>query len=375
MTGREKMEAAFSPDGAPDFACVLCYTSIYVRDHWAQLTAAPWWDIHSPDFERQLAWRREVMRNIGEDWMGLPSFYLRDERQDITLEVRGDGVYRVNRRRGTEERLEPPVVSGAHIPEVTLPLPETIDEVDAQFPLPPAFEQQSYYESGAADLATLLLAWHGEELYPVAQLDPPSWVAYELWGFEGGMTMIATRPDLVQRACERKLAWGLRQAEELAARGAAAVWIDEAFTDVISPAAYAELSLPYMQRLVEGVRALGMKSIFCFLGNPEGKWEHILAAGADALALEESKKGWTIDIAEVAERVDGRCVLFGNLDAINLLEHGSEAELRAEITRQVAAGRRNHSRFVMCIGSPVTPGTSVERVRLFCDLAHEIGAS
>ena len=47
---------------------------------------------------------------------------------------------------------------------------------------------------------------------------------------------------------------------------------------------------------------------------------------------------------------------------------------RAEIVRQIQAGRRNGSRFVMSIGSPVTPGTPPERVRLYCDLAHELGA-
>ena len=96
--------------------------------------------------------------------------------------------------------------------------------------------------------------------------------------------------------------------------------------------------------------------------------------GADALSLEESKKGFLIDIEDVVERVNGRCAVLGNLDAIELLERGSEEELGAEISRQVAAGRRNGSRFIMSLGSPVTPGTTVERVRLYCDLVHELGA-
>ena len=116
-----------------------------------------------------------------------------------------------------------------------------------------------------------------------------------------------------------------------------------------------------------------MKSIYYFCGNPRGKLDLLLESGADALALEESKKGFTIDIAEVAEAVQGKCALFGNLDAINLLPHGSEADLRLEINRQIQAGRKNRSRFVMSLGSPVTPGTTPERVRLYCDLVHELG--
>ena len=99
----------------------------------------------------------------------------------------------------------------------------------------------------------------------------------------------------------------------------------------------------------------------------------ILSLGADALSLEESKKNFAIDIEDVVERVQGRCTVLGNLDAVDVLQNGSEEELQAEIARQIAAGRRNGSRFIMSLGSPVTPGTPVERVRSYCDLVHELG--
>jgi len=46
--------------------------------------------------------------------------------------------------------------------------------------------------------------------------------------------------------------------------------------------------------------------------------------------------------------------------------------LRAEIARQITAGRRNGSRFIMSLGSPVTPGTPVVRVRRYCELVREL---
>jgi uroporphyrinogen-III decarboxylase len=87
----------------------------------------------------------------------------------------------------------------------------------------------------------------------------------------------------------------------------------------------------------------------------------------------DEREGFVIDIEEIVRRVRGRCAVLGNLDAIDLLSNGSEAQLRAEISRQIAAGRQNDSRFVMSIGSPVTPKTPIERVRLYCDLVHELG--
>jgi len=60
---------------------------------------------------------------------------------------------------------------------------------------------------------------------------------------------------------------------------------------------------------------------------------------------------------------------------MELLPNGSVAELRVEIERQAAAGRENNGRFVMSLGSPVTPGTPVARVRRYCDLVHALKPS
>jgi uroporphyrinogen-III decarboxylase len=127
--------------------------------------------------------------------------------------------------------------------------------------------------------------------------------------------------------------------------------------------------------VVDEIRVLEMDSIYYYCGNPEGKWEHILTVGADALALEESKKGFLIEIDDVVTRVNGRCAVLGNLDAVGVLQDGTAEQLRAEIARQIKAGRRNGSRFIMSVGSPVTPGTAVERVRLYCELTRDLGSS
>ena len=74
-------------------------------------------------------------------------------------------------------------------------------------------------------------------------------------------------------------------------------------------------------------------------------------------------------------RATGRCAVFGNLDAVGVLQDGTDAALRAEVARQLEAGRRAEGRFVMSLGSPVTPGTPVARVRQYCDLVRELDAA
>ncbi len=383
MTGRQRIEAAFSRDGAGELPVVICYENVFIRDRWPRLTSCPWWYLQSPNASHQIQWMREVAARIGQDWIHLFPFCSADERADLPLAERADGVYRINPDTGADCQLAPPQVSGwtgeDHVESVQLEqLPESFDEVDRLL-------VRSYGEKilsdtpdcavgrATQDAASQVTAALGQEFYPCRHISGPFWSTYGLWGFEGMMMLAGSRPDLVKHACDRILARNLAEIRAFARHGTAGVWIEECLTDVLSPAAFADLNQPYIRRLVEEIRACGMNSIYYFTGNPAGKWDLITSIGADALSLEESKKNFRVDIAEVAERLAGKCVLLGNLDAMDVLQKGSEAELRAEIKRQLQAGRANKSRFIMSLGSPVTPETPVERVRLYCDLAHELG--
>ena len=143
--------------------------------------------------------------------------------------------------------------------------------------------------------------------------------------------------------------------------------------DMINPASYQEINLPLIQAMVEEIRALDMHSIYYFCGDPKGKLGLILETGADAMSLEESKKGFSIDILEMSKYIDGRCTLLGNLDAIHLLPKAREPLLRDALTYQIEAGWYNKGRFIMSIGSPVTPGTTHHQVRLYTELTHQLG--
>ena len=379
MNGREKIAAALSTEGTPEIPVVIPYEGILIRDHWADLSALPWWAREDLDVAAQAAWRGAVAQALEGDWAVLPAARPRAARESLRLEPRADGVYLVDGATGGARRLRAPEVGGwtAHgAVESVHPErpPEPVEEVEARIPAPAPLDARRYREEGRADLADALLAGAYAGLYPIRHVSAPLWGCYGLWGYEGLMVRIATAPDLVAAACDRFLALALRDVKEAAILGATGVFIEDCLTDQIGLPAFRRLNVAYLRPLTEAIRAVAMQSIYYYCGDPAGKWEALLDVGADALALEESKKGFTIDIEEAVERVGGRCALLGNLDAIDLLPHATEEALAAEIRRQIAAGRRNGGRFVMSPGSPVTPGTSVERVRTYCRLARALGA-
>ena len=347
MTGREKIEAALSKEGTSEIPVVFCYERIFIRDHWSELTGSAVWESHLPDVERQLAFSRKIIETVGQDWVRVYPFYSAEDRENLEIEFRGDDASLVDRRTGEAVRL---------------------DDV--------GFGRWGGAEGapgeGYADLSLRVLDECGVSLFPFYHVLSPFWSCEGLWGFEDLMLKTVSAPDLIGHACERFLELAIEEVGKAAALGAAGIWIEECYTDMIAPEAFRGLSLPYLQALIEEIRGRGLASIYYYCGNPAGKWDLILLGGADALALEESKKNFTIDIEDVVERVGGRCAVLGNLDAVGMLQNGSEEELRREIARQIAAGRRNGGRFIMSTGSPVTPSTPVGRVRLYCDLARDL---
>lgn len=374
------MEAALSSGGSPEIPVVICYEDIYLRDHWNELTGLPWWHAEAPDVERQLRWREEVLPKIGQDWFLLPSCRPRRERDRLSVVEREGGVYLRDAATGRERELEEPEVGGwprgprqealGHADP-----PRSAAEVDRRVAEPDARSAREMRSAGETDLADALLAGAARDLLPMERVGSPFWLCYSLWGFEELMVAVVDAPDLLAHACSRFLARETAAVRRAAARGARAIWIEECLSDAVGPEAFSAIAAPPRERLVREIRSLGMSAIYYYCGDPSDRWDRILATGADALALEEGKKGFAIDIEEVVDRVRGRMCVLGNLDAIAVLERGSDAELAREVGRQIAAGRRNGGRFVTSLGSPVTPGTPIGRVRRYVEIARELGAA
>jgi hypothetical protein len=377
-TGREKMEAALSPQGATEIPAVICYEGIYTRDHWEELFDFPWWYSLSPDLEQQYAWRSQLIEKTGQDWFYLPACEPDEIRKDLFIEEEAGNALLINSLSGEEIKLNKPVIGGWAEAESLNPvhptdLPLTFAEVEQRIPIPEPFNPEGYKQTGRDRLAKQLLERFGQDYYPHGFASGPQWGCYRLWGFEDWMMLVASNPELVRFASQRQLAWSLNEVREAATLGAGGIWIEDCMVDMISRKAFETINLPLIQTLVEEIHRLGMQGIYYFCGDPKGKLDLLLETGTDAIALEESKKGFAIEIQEIADYVEGRCALLGNLDAVNVLSDASQETLQAEIERQIQAGWRNQGRFVMSVGSPVTPGTTPERVRQYVDLTHTLG--
>jgi len=376
MTGREKILEAFEPAGTPEIGVVACYDGIFIRDHWFSLTETPWWYAQSGLIEKHIAWARDVSEKGGLEWLTVQPCPSRAERSRQGYEQREDGVWLVDAETGEETCLPAPTPGGTNTSSASSKhscldsLSATQKEVDALIPLVEPFDRKSFLEEGRHDAAAAIRG--ALDLLVYSHIPSPLWSLYGLLGYEGMMVFLLQDGHLASYAGERMFGNVKQRIRMISALGADVVWIEECLTDQISPGLFRDLNVPLVRQCVQEIRAQGMKSIYYYCGDPNDRLDAILDVGADAVHFEESKKGFTIDIADIVRKVDGCCVVFGNLDTIGVLEAGSEDKIRSEVKRQLDAGKSNGNRFVMSTGSPITPGTSVEKVRLYTDIVREL---
>ena len=108
------------------------------------------------------------------------------------------------------------------------------------------------------------------------------------------------------------------------------------------------------------------------MGNIHGILDQIAEYPFDALAIEEGRKDYDLDVGVIRERLGDDRVLFGNVPCMQVVE-GRPEDILAEVRRQIDVAGQS-GRFVLSIGEPLPQGTSPERVRFFCDSTRLIAA-
>jgi hypothetical protein len=244
------------------------------------------------------------------------------------------------------------------------------EQVEARLPLPTADELLA---RGDFDLPQQVVADYGERYFLSTVLDTPFSDAYDLLGFQGLMTIQHDRPGLLHHLLGRKLAQTQAVMEAWATVGLHGVYVEEMFTgaDMISPRSYDEFVFQYNRPYFRHMRGLGLLPIHYVCGDVIPRLERIAQLDVAAVAVEESKKNFTIDIQEVVERVAGRAAVFGNIDTVRFGLHASQEEMAAEVKRQVQIGAEARG-FVVSTGSPFPLDTNPRQLDALVSTAHAL---
>lgn len=182
--------------------------------------------------------------------------------------------------------------------------------------------------------------------------------------------MLMSKPELLHALLDKVALSVIDYLNAQIRAGAQAVQIFDTWGGALSPHAYREFSLQYMQKIVAGLirENEGRRVPVIVFTKNGGLWlEQIAAIGADCVGLD-----WTIDIGEARARIGAQVALQGNMDPAVL--YGPPARIREEVTlilKQFGKGEGH----VFNLGHGIHQHVNPEHAKVFIDAVHELSAA
>ena len=187
--------------------------------------------------------------------------------------------------------------------------------------------------------------------------------------FARAKTMLYTQPELMHQLLEKLSLSVIDYLNAQIRAGAQVVQIFDTWGGALSHAAYAEFSLAYMQKIVDGLISHhdGRDVPVILFTKGGGLWlEKMADTGCHALGLD-----WSTDIAAAKSRVGGRVALQGNMDPAVLRADPAVIESQVEA---ILSGFGDGPGHIFNLGHGITPDINPDHVKVFIDAVHKFSA-
>jgi uroporphyrinogen-III decarboxylase len=135
---------------------------------------------------------------------------------------------------------------------------------------------------------------------------------------------------------------------------------------------YREHLFPYDRAYVQAIQAAGIPVLFHNCGYSMPFLEAYAELGCRAFESLTPPPNADGNLAEAKRRVGDRLVLVGNLDQINLLRHGTHAQIEEVVRATVAAGAPGGG-FVLSTADHLYDETPMENIRWAVKVARDCG--
>jgi len=211
----------------------------------------------------------------------------------------------------------------------------------------------------------------GAQFVVAGALGTPYWHCYERLGFAGMMRALREHTDVMLAIMTVNLDRLITRARAYRRAGVTCMFVEECLSsaDLISEKDYLRFAYPGTHDLLLALKDLGFYVVYYYCGAVEGRLPHLAGLPADALAFEESKKDFILDLGRIRAEVGPERLLFGNTAAV-LLRDGTQQQIAEDMALQYAqAGPR----YVAGIGSPATLDTPPQKLDMLMRAADGLG--
>ncbi len=170
-------------------------------------------------------------------------------------------------------------------------------------------------------------------------------------------------PDELRELLDLLTAAVLRHLRAQIDAGAHVVQIFDSWAGVLSPDDFRTFSLPYLRRIVDGLRETGVPVILFARGAGHSVVD-LAATGADVLGID-----WNTDLGVARERVGGAVALQGNLDPAAL--YARPEVIRREVARVLEKYGLGQGH-IFNLGHGILPDVPPEHARVLVQAVKEL---
>lgn len=178
-------------------------------------------------------------------------------------------------------------------------------------------------------------------------------------------------PERMHRQAGQNVAQHIKRAERLVKAGGLidgfALCSDYCFNTgpFLSPSMFSEFITPYLKRICDEYRSMGLYSIKHTDGNIMPILDQLVQAGPDALHSLDPQGG--VSLSEVKLRYGDRVALCGNVNC-GLLQTGTDEEAAADVRRSLREGMEGGFGYVFCTSNCVYTGMPLHRYEMMIDI-------
>jgi MtaA/CmuA family methyltransferase len=180
----------------------------------------------------------------------------------------------------------------------------------------------------------------------------------DLRGMESAMVDLMDRPELFHQAAKIIIENAINFARAQVEAGADMIGVGDAAASLVGPQLYAELVLPWQQKLFAAIHEAGATVKLHICGNINKIIADMAQSGADVIDAD-----WMVPLEEARKAVGDEIVLCGNFDPTVVLLQGRAEQVTEAAKECIAEGGE---KFYLMPGCEVPPGTSEDNLRAFC---------
>ncbi|MBI4653844.1 MAG: uroporphyrinogen decarboxylase [Nitrospirae bacterium] len=185
--------------------------------------------------------------------------------------------------------------------------------------------------------------------------------------------MIFQNPDLYKSLMDKVAKTITKYLKAQIDAGAQAIQLFDTWAGVLSPMDYREFALPYVKRVIDGIKSQipNPKSqnncvpIIYFVGECSGLLEEIKSCNADVIGID-----WRINIDEAIKRLGNNFSVQGNLDPCALFLSRDKIEKRVKELLLRAVFARGH---IFNLGHGILPETPEANAIAMVEAVHKYG--